>query len=476
MLAFFRINDPYRLIGIFLLIVLIRVPFFLGEMPLTIPELQWMIVGETISFKNILYVDVWDDIAPLSALIYSLIDIIGGRTQWGYQILAVLTVFLQCFLFNQLLIVSKAFKENTYVPGLIYAVLMSAFFDFFTLSPALMSCLFQLLVINGIFYHIASKGKDELFLNLGLALGLTALIYLPSLCYLPITIIALGLYSSVNVKKYLLLFFGFLFPVVLVGIYFFWYGALLDFVDYYFLSWLSTPFQEYFDLKSLLIISVPTFLLMVFSWLKIYTTARLNNHQTNYIQVMLVFLVAGFIMVIFAGERVPHQLVVFAAPVAFFLSHLFLLVKRRFIAELVFLLFFGWTLTTNYGVLYRFILPAGLVNYDNLLVSETKWDTIVKGKKILILGDQPDAYLHAYLATPYLNWGLAENHFNQLRSFNTLSSIYETFDHQMPEVIIDQQNLVPELFQQMPSIGAQYSKQGDAYLLKAKPTMGQANN
>ena len=74
---------------------MIRIPFFLGEMPLTVPELEWMIVGESVSFSKILYLDVWDDQSPLSALAYSLIDMIGGRTQWGYHILAILIVFLQ---------------------------------------------------------------------------------------------------------------------------------------------------------------------------------------------------------------------------------------------------------------------------------------------------------------------------------------------------------------------------------------------
>ncbi len=100
----------------------------LGEMPLTIPELKWMIVGESISLKNILYLDVWDYLAPLSAMIYALIDSVAGRSQWGYQILAIFVVFIQCYLFNQLLISNKAYKENTYVPALIYAILMSAFF------------------------------------------------------------------------------------------------------------------------------------------------------------------------------------------------------------------------------------------------------------------------------------------------------------------------------------------------------------
>ena len=229
-------------------------------------------------------------------------------------------VFLQCFLFNQLLITNKAYKENTFVPALIYTILMSAFFDFFTLSPALMSGVFQLLVINGIFNHIATKSKDEQFLNMGLALGFSSLIYLPTLAYLPVSILALGLYSTMNLKKYILLFFGFLFPIVLVGIYFFWHGALLDFLNHYLLSWITTPFREFVSFRTNLLISLTGLLLLVFSWLKIYSASRYNNHQTNYMLVMLLFLAGAIVMIFLARERVPHQLMVLVTPVSFFLG------------------------------------------------------------------------------------------------------------------------------------------------------------
>jgi len=467
LLAFFRINDPYRLIGIFLLIILIRLPFYLGEMPLTIPELQWMLVGESVSFDRILYLDVWDDVGPLSAFVYALIDTIGGRTQWGYHILGGLLLLIQCYLFNQLLISNKAYKENTYLPALIYMILMCGFFDFYTLSPAFMSCTFLLLVINGVCHHIAVKAKDEQFLNIGLSLGLSALLYLPSLAYLPITILALGLLSSMNYQKYILLLFGFLFPVVLVGIFFFWNGALLNFVELYFFQWLGLPFTEYVDLKTMLLISAVPLLLLLFSWFKVYSKGRYNNHQTSYIQVMLIFLLGAAIIFFFSRERVPHQLMIFVAPVAFFLSHYFLLIRRKLIAELVFTAFLAGILIANYGILYRVIIPAELFRTDTLIVQATPWDELVKGKKLLIVGGAPDAYLHAYPVTPYLNWNLSASHLQQTEAFDNLSEIYANLSNDPPDIIIDQQNLIPDLFNHMPTIAALYRRQGEAYLLKS---------
>jgi len=467
LLAFFRINDPYRFIGIFLLIIAVRLPFFLGEMPLILPELEWMVVGESISFSNMLYSDVWDDIPPLSALVYSLLDFIFGRSQWAYQILALLIVFGQCVLFNQLLIANKAYKENTYVPAMIFTILMALFFDFFTLSPVLMSGFFILLVINGIFFHIAHKARDERFLNMGLSLGFAVLFFLPSLIYLPIVLLTLGLYSNMDLKKYVLLFFGFIFPLVLVGIFFFWHGALREFLDYYFLSWISTPINKFVEWRTLFFIGLPTAILLIFAWISVYSAKRYNNQQTNFLLVMMWFLIGAFAIIFVVKDRAPHQMMVFIPPCAFYLSHFFLLIRRKFLAEIFFLSFFATTLLINFGTLRGLIVPPKWLNFEGLLTKSTPWDDLVAGKRVLIIGNDLNAYAGAQLATPYLNWELSKRHFNQLQHFNNLSLVYENFTSDLPHIIIDQKNIVPELFQQMPTIASRYTKgnREDAYVL-----------
>lgn len=182
--------------------------------------------------------------------------------------------------------------------------------------------------------------------------------------------------------------------------------------------------------------------------------------------VMILFLVAAFLMVFLSRERVPHQLMVFVTPVSFYLGHLFLLIKRKFLSEVFFLIFFGITLITSYGALYKFVVPPGMFEYERLLVASTQWDQLVQGKKLLIIGEKPDAYLNAYPATPYFNWNLSRKHLDQINSFNNLSLIYENFLNDMPDIILDQKQVVPELFRQMPTISSRYTKQGDAYLLK----------
>ena len=148
MLSFFRLNDPYRLIVIFFLLVFIRFPFFLGDFPLILPELQWMLIGEKMSAGSQLYTELWDDVAPLSATVYWLLDELFGRSPWAFHILGIFLVIFQGYLFNDLLLRNRAFNQNTYVPAFIYMILMNCFFDFSSLPPVLMSLTFILLAIT----------------------------------------------------------------------------------------------------------------------------------------------------------------------------------------------------------------------------------------------------------------------------------------------------------------------------------------
>ncbi len=426
-----------------------------------------MVVGESVSFDKILYVDLWDDIAPLSAFIYALVDLLFGRSQWAFFIINILVVFAQCFMLNQMFITYKAYKENTYIPALIYMLTMALFFDFFSLSPVLMSSLFMLMVINVVFHHLVNKAKGEQFLNMGLAMGMAILFYLPSAIYLPLILLSLGLYSNLDLKKVILFSFGLLFPCVIVSIFFFWHGGLMEFLNYYFLSSFNISPQAYVGWLSLLIIGLPTLILLLYSWLVIYGASRFSNQQTNFVLFMMWYLIGSVAIFLLVKDRTPHQLMVFAIPASFYLSHGLTLLRSRFIAEIVFTVFAVSVLLINYGSLKGFFQLSKLVDYEQILVNDHAWDNQVEGKHILVIGNNLDAYRKAELSTPYFNWDLSRSRLEALDSYNNLAEVYQQLVEDPPEVIIDQQQIVPKLFENMPTIAVRYEQKSPGlYVLK----------
>jgi hypothetical protein len=67
--------------------------------------------------------------------------------------------------------------------------------------------------------------------------------------------------------------------------------------------------------------------------------------------------------------------------------------------------------------------------------------------------------MHNKLATPYLDWMLAERHFNYLDNYTTVIDVYENFRKDMPDVIIDQNGKIAELFTRIPALAQHYSKE-----------------
>ena len=80
MIGIFKINDPIRLGLLFLLLVVIRLPFLMYDLPTLKPELLWFLIGEKINDGWVMYQDLDDNTGVLSALVYSIINSIAGRS------------------------------------------------------------------------------------------------------------------------------------------------------------------------------------------------------------------------------------------------------------------------------------------------------------------------------------------------------------------------------------------------------------
>ena len=104
MLGFFKVNDPYRLIAALGLLLIIRTTFYWIGIPLTIPEVKWMIIGESLGNGGIIYKDLWDHIGPFSAFVYELLYLLFGKTDIPYKVLSVILVIIQAGIFNFLML------------------------------------------------------------------------------------------------------------------------------------------------------------------------------------------------------------------------------------------------------------------------------------------------------------------------------------------------------------------------------------
>lgn len=455
MLSFFRINDPYRIIVIFLFLVVLRLPVLTSTDMLTIPELRYMVVGEKLAEGAVLYVGVWDSLSPLSAWVFWLIDELFGRSQSTYHTIATLLVFVQVVRFNRLMLSNKAYNENTYIPGLIYALLGSLFFDFFTLSPALIGMTFILMALDRVFSQIEIRAKrDEPIFYTGLFLGLATLCHLPYCVFLIAILLMLLLFSATVSRRYMLVIFGFFLPIVLLWVYYYLIDGTKDLSH----NWWQGYFRSkvlYTDIPSLLTLSAfPTGYLLIGLW-RIIGWGRFTNFQTRLIQAMICWILFSVIYLLITNALQPSSLFVLVPGWAFFVSHFLLLIRRRWIAEIVFLLLITTVVYLNLGSFYDARLPSRLVDKDSMAPA-TRPEDQLQGKKILVMGNEVQCYQYNTLATPYFNWDLAKDLFDNLEFYDNLSHLYWHLKNDPPEVIVDMEGKWPSLEDKIPYLKKHY--------------------
>lgn len=439
---------------------------FLGDMPLLLAEVGWQVTGEKLASGSLLYLEFWDDVAPLSAAVYWIIHEVFGRNILVYHILSFLLVFIQSFIFNNVLNNTKAYNESTYVPALVYALLMSIFFDFNTLSPVLMSMTFILLAINNIFYHIDNKSWVGNLLNTGLFIGIASLFYIPCILFVFPVLLSYILFTGTIPRRYLLFLYGVILPYLLVGVFFFWFDSLDEFIHQFIFANLFTTGIKFLGLTDFLAIATLPAICLLLSFYKLFETNRYTSIQVRFQQTLFFMFIVASISWIIVNKRMPFQLIIFIPVVAFFISHFFLLMQRRIFAELWFLIFLVYIPLVNLGGIYNELVPE-YVSYENLLVKETEIDDLIKDKKILVLGDNPEYFRNATLATPYFNWNFARGHFEDPTYYDNLTEIYKNFRNELPEVVVDTKNVFEPVLEAIPELKKKYQKKTDGlYLLK----------
>ncbi|HNC30957.1 MAG TPA: hypothetical protein PKX08_13175, partial [Cyclobacteriaceae bacterium] len=65
MVGYFRINDPYRLVGLLVIMTLLSLPLFIDTPDVTVTELKSFVIGERVNDGFGLYHGTIDSTPPL---------------------------------------------------------------------------------------------------------------------------------------------------------------------------------------------------------------------------------------------------------------------------------------------------------------------------------------------------------------------------------------------------------------------------
>lgn len=461
MLRFFRINDPYRLLGVFLVMLAFAMPLFIDFIPITISQLKSFVLGEALNDGKIMYSQVIDDTPWLAAKMDQWMVWVFGRSIIARQILTLIILYVQACFFAIILVNRKAFTENNYFTGLIFGILCFFSFDVLSLSNELWASLFLLLAINNLFKEIEFKTqRDVTIFNLGLYLGIASLFVFSYGFFLIGSLIILLVFARLQTRKSLLLFFGFAFPHLLLIALYFYKGNLNTLGHLFYGANFTIHTEAIISLKSMFWLGSALIAYFFFSMIMLGREARFTRYQSQLMQVMLLWLLVAVVEIVFTHQRTPHSFITFIPPLAYFISHYLLLIRRKWISESML-----WILILSVAIISYLSKENKLqsIDYSNLFVKNQKHSFEIENKRILILGDDFGLYEKNKMASSFLNWNYSKEIFELNHYYHDLVLINDSFQTDPPDVIVDEKDLMKKVFSRLPLLEKQYEKKGILY-------------
>lgn len=452
MLRYFRINDPYRLIGLLVIALFLFVPIIVEPPPMGIPELKSIMIGAKIKGGAIPYADLIDATAPLTTWFYGLTDLLFGKSMPARHILALIIIFSQAVYIGLIFIDRKVFSESTYVPPLLFIILFAFSYDTLALTGELIGSGFLLLALNNLFKELEFRSKrDEVVLGLGFYISLASLSSFSYCLYILAAGFIIVIYSRRDLRVFLLLLTGFTLPHLLLISSYFVAGEIDSLMLYYYVPNLQFSGLRLMDATGLITLSaVPLFFLLM-SLLVLNREARFSKYQSQVLQSMFLWMAFSIIQVTYAKSLRPQSLITAIPGLCYFISYLLLLVRRRRLAEWGF-----WTLLlgvlsvstlSRYGRLTR-------IDYGRLQVFG-KADGVTE-KRIVVMDTDLSPYLHNELATPFADWVLARSVFVDLDDYRNVIRVNEGFKDDLPDVIIDPDHYMTPVFDRIPGLKKHY--------------------
>ncbi|MEZ0539018.1 hypothetical protein [Fibrella arboris] len=457
MLSFFRSFAPYQYFSLLVVLLLIRLPLLVSPLPLLIPELNWMLVGEQMRQGYTLYSGIWDSVSPFSAGVYWLIDLTVGRSQTAYWTVATALSIFQLIYFNYMMNAREVFPERSFWPGLFYTLFLNLSFDCVTLSPVLMSLTFLLLAFGTLIRQLGRQGATDEVFEVGIYIGVAALFYLPSGLFIIWASLSLLFFTGATFRQHSLTIFGFAFPILLVVFYYYFMNSLDDFNRNLLTSVFRVRQYDLSDFRTLFFSLIVPLTVGVLGFLSLFNSVnRYVNFQQRCQQIMLMWAITAVLTIPLMPFLAPMLFLLFVPPMAFFAVLYFASVRRVWLRELTFL---GVAMAIA-GILYqgamRVVPGLEVGRLSNLQVKPSTLPDYIRNRKVLIIDEDLSGYRYNQPATPYLNWDLAKYDLRNLDSYEAVIDIYDNFRQDPPDYVVDRQQVIPKLFQRVPALAALY--------------------
>ncbi len=255
-------------------------------------------------------------------------------------ILGILLVSSLAILLNFLVNEFEVLYKKAHLTSLFFVLLASALPSNMVLSPALFASLILVFVLGRIFQLYKNDSALPITFELGFLIAIATLIYYPSLVFLLLLFIALIILRPFVWREWISPLIGFALPFAFLGLYYYWFDRMDQFIAVF-----ANRSIAWDDIRQRLHLSMPELvflgcigLLALLSINKIIGNFFRNVIRTrNYQQVLLGMLFVAFLPLLFFSSVRQEILIIVAIPLSVFLGFYFMVAKRLWLMELVFI-------------------------------------------------------------------------------------------------------------------------------------------
>jgi len=460
LIKFFKINDPYRLVVIAIVFLAIRTILFLFDFDFTIQELKFLIAAKTINQGKWLYRDIWETTEPLTTLFYSLLPnstIAFKNTAYWINVILILfnSIYVNYF-FQKFDILST----KSHLPSFFYLFFSLTVFELNSFSSSLLASTLLLFMVSNLLAYFKKEEPKRLY-DASFCLGIASLFYLPSICFFIVTLFSVIAFTREIAKSFILLLLGILFPWIIVSIIFLWQDGLADFYRIFLFNYFS-EYQNYIVYSELwTIVLAPGLALITILYFSINSNIREINYQSVCRRLFVIWSIGGIIAFSILPFKSFASIHLFILPLSYFFSYYTVNLKKTYFPSMILLLCIVLMVTFQIRSL------KGISLIKSMIKISTKPPEIssLKDKKIWVSGDSISYYLNAKVSTKYLNWEVSRIDFDNTKEFVAIESIRNSFYKEMPEIIIDQNRIMPKIFKRIPELGTHYQQQKIGYYI-----------
>lgn len=316
LIRIFKANNPVAGFSLLIIAALLWLPFLLSKTEVTFS-------GTAMPFYSLML-----SLLPANKILTT--------------IFSILLIVSEAILLNYIIQQFHLLKNQTYLPALVYVVLMSSLPAAMFFHPVLFASLFLILALkrcldlSGNTPTTPSAAFDSAFF-----VSVGSLFYFPAILFLVFVWISLVSFRPFSFRAWIIAFIGICIPYSFITVYFYWFGRASQFWQETIIAPLfNKVYGEVIFLKSFYAFIIFLFLVILYSIPSFLSEIRRNKASIRtglrlFIWFGLISLLAYFL----ASPDSLYHFSLAAIPLSIIFSNMFLNIKPV-ISEIIFTLFF----------------------------------------------------------------------------------------------------------------------------------------